>query len=153
MSTLSLALLVSITAGCNPSVGLPTLFNPGPAGYQRQQAVQFDPFPDQDAGPKIEGGRPLDYNRQIPEVERSRFFSPGGVRNPTNWFGRRFGVPGPPVNAPQQGGGSKGGPRGIYYPGARRASPPNPSSPATFPNPPAYNSGPIVPGVPGPLSP
>ncbi|MBX9789309.1 MAG: hypothetical protein K2Y37_10370 [Pirellulales bacterium] len=52
--------------------GLPQLFA-GPSQIQRERATQFDPYPDQDMGPEVVGGRPLDYNRQIPEVERSRF--------------------------------------------------------------------------------
>ncbi|MGD9646054.1 MAG: hypothetical protein AB7U73_10095 [Pirellulales bacterium] len=52
--------------------GLPKVFA-GPSQIQRERATQFDPYPDQDMGPEVVGGRPLDYNRQIPEVERSRF--------------------------------------------------------------------------------
>jgi hypothetical protein len=91
-----LGLLVT-AVGCNPSVSLPRLAGPGPAWFQRRNAVQFDPYPDQDAGPAIEGGRPLDYNRQIPEVERSRFYQGTGssvaAPNPTSWFSRRGGGP------------------------------------------------------------
>jgi len=115
----SLLLLCSALTGCSPTIARPAWFNPGPEGFQRQQAVQFDPYPDQDAGPRVDGGRPLDYDRQIPPVERSRFYQPNNSaqRSPTNWFGRRFGVPAPPINAPDIGGGSKGGPNGAYYPG------------------------------------
>ena len=59
--------------------GLPKLFA-GPSELQRERATQFDPYPDQDMGPEVVGGRPLDYNRQIPEVERSRFT--GGAAQP-----------------------------------------------------------------------
>ena len=59
--------------------GLPKLFA-GPSEIQRERATQFDPYPDQDMGPEVVGGRPLDYNRQIPEVERSRFT--GGAAQP-----------------------------------------------------------------------
>jgi hypothetical protein len=59
--------------------GLPKLFA-GPSEIQRERATQFDPYPDQDMGPEVVGGRPLDYNRQIPEVDRSRFV--GGSAQP-----------------------------------------------------------------------
>lgn len=107
------AALALPVAGCNPSIAPPNLFNPGPTWLQRQKAVQFDPYPDQDAGPEVQGGRPLDYDRQIPEVERSRFFMPNGTpaaqRNPGSWLGRRtMGgpapaiTPTPPPGYPQQ---------------------------------------------------
>jgi hypothetical protein len=98
------AVFAMLLGGCNPSVAPPRLFNPGPAPYQRQRAVQFDPYPDQDAGPSVAGGRPLDYDRQIPEADRSRFFlrsnGPGGIPNPGNWLNRRRILPAPPVAAP-----------------------------------------------------
>ena len=75
-------LALGSAAGCadrNQSFGLPKLFA-GPSEIQRERATQFDPYPDQDMGPEVVGGRPLDYNRQIPEVERSRFT--GGAAQP-----------------------------------------------------------------------
>ena len=74
------------TVGCagrspdqQATFGLPRLFA-GDSREQRERATQFDPYPDQDMGPEVVGGRPLDYNRQIPEVERSRFT--GGAAQP-----------------------------------------------------------------------
>jgi hypothetical protein len=97
--------LVAVLGGCNPTVERPDIFHPGPLLSQKQRAIQYDPYPDQDMGPRVEGGRPLDYDQQIPEVERSRFFLPSGgpvgVRNPGNWFGKRTGSPTPmPTTVP-----------------------------------------------------
>lgn len=103
LGLVSMGIVVSF-AGCSPTVSRPDWFNPGPMIEQKQRAVQYDPYPDQDAGPEVVGGRPLDYERQIPETERSRFFLPsgnsGGLRNPANWFGRRTGSPTPLPTAP-----------------------------------------------------
>lgn len=56
------------------NIGLPA--NATPANVlevERQQAVRFDPYPDNDIGPKIDGGRPIGYGQQLPETVRSRW--------------------------------------------------------------------------------
>lgn len=126
-TALAVGLLLSL-AGCNPSVAPPNLFNPGTMISQKQRAIQYDPYPDQDMGPRVEGGRPLDYDQQIPEVERSRFFLPSGgpvgVRNPNNWFGKRTGSPTPLPTAP------------AVVPGAYpQAAPPAGAMPPSAPGP------------------
>ena len=40
---------------------------------ERDQAVRFDPYPDNDIGPKVDGGRPPGYGQQLPETVRSRW--------------------------------------------------------------------------------
>lgn len=40
---------------------------------ERNQAVRYDPFPDNDIGPEIDGGRPRDYGQQLPETVRGRW--------------------------------------------------------------------------------
>ena len=40
---------------------------------ERKQAVRFDPYPDNDIGPKVDGGRPPGYGQQLPESVRSRW--------------------------------------------------------------------------------
>jgi hypothetical protein len=71
-----LASLVLPVAACSPSVRMPRLYNPGPAGYQRYQAeAGTDPYPLPDVGPAIEGGRPREFQRPTPEVERARQYS------------------------------------------------------------------------------
>lgn len=74
----SIAVVVGLTAsvGCSPAVRWPNLYHPGPAAYQRAEAVVHDPYPLDDVGPPIVGGRPLGYQKPVPEVERARMFSP-----------------------------------------------------------------------------
>lgn len=69
-------------AGCSSAVRKPHLLDPGTAPYQRSNAVQFDPYPQNDVAPAIVGGRPRDYAIPPNEVTRARQFyqsSPWGV--------------------------------------------------------------------------
>lgn len=91
-------------AGC-AGTQMPNLYHPGPAGYQRYNALQYDPYPSDDVGPPT-GTRPREYNREIPEAERAQKFSPppAGVR-PIQWpsFSLPTFAPGPtavPSTAP-----------------------------------------------------
>ncbi len=68
-----LVLMLSLTlAACSRTVRKPQLFHPGPAGYQQFNATQFDPYPQNDMGPEIVGGRPISYQRPPSEVVRAR---------------------------------------------------------------------------------
>ena len=58
------------------TVRMPNLLHPGPAGYQRADALQWDPYPLDDIGPPVEGARPREYARPIPEVKRGQTFTP-----------------------------------------------------------------------------
>ena len=61
---LSLSLCLGVAAGgCSSSLGRPNWMNPGPVAYQQQQALRYDPFPEDDLGPPIVGGRPREYDR------------------------------------------------------------------------------------------
>ena len=66
-------LLLPLSA-CSSAVRKPQLLHPGPAPFQRQNATQFDPYPPNDLGPEIVGGRPIDFQKPPNEVERSRQF-------------------------------------------------------------------------------
>jgi hypothetical protein len=66
---------------CSSAVRKPTLLHPGPAPYQRDNAQQFDPYPQNDMGPKIMGGRPPDY--AIPPNEVTRAFQYSEQRRST----------------------------------------------------------------------
>lgn len=68
-------------AACSPTIRKPQWLHPGPAPLQRANAVQFDPYPPNDLGPKIVGGRPLDYAVPLNEVTRARQFRPNGPRS------------------------------------------------------------------------
>ena len=64
---LGLVLLSSI--GCQ-STQRPNFINPGPLSYQRAAAEQFDPFPNNDAGPPIVGARPPGFEQPRAEVQQ-----------------------------------------------------------------------------------
>jgi len=57
------------SAGCR-STTPPNWLHPGPAEYQQSQAQRFDPYPQNEPGPKIMGGRPLEYDKPPAEVLR-----------------------------------------------------------------------------------
>ncbi len=72
-------------AGCSSSVARPNWLNPGEIGYQRQQALRYDPYPEDDLGPPIVGGRPREYDRPrepAPLKPNPLFGTPGGVAPP-----------------------------------------------------------------------
>lgn len=49
----------------------PNLFHPGTTTAQQQRALLHDPYPDQDAGPAVVGGRPRQYLSPQPEPVRN----------------------------------------------------------------------------------
>ena len=75
MKRIALVLLamaaVLATSGCG-SLARPNWFHPGPAVYQQARAEQFDPYPENEPGPAIVGGRPLEYEKPIAEPLRAR---------------------------------------------------------------------------------
>ena len=64
------ALWVGVT-GC--ATRRPNLVHPGPSLYQRYNATLHDPYPDNDAGPKVEGGRPMAFDKPLAEPVRNRW--------------------------------------------------------------------------------
>ncbi|OHB81850.1 MAG: hypothetical protein A2W31_07055 [Planctomycetes bacterium RBG_16_64_10] len=46
--------------------------HPGSASYQQRQAVRFDPYPENDLGPPVVGGRPLGFTQPPAEPVRAR---------------------------------------------------------------------------------
>ncbi len=75
---LGFSLLGFPVLGCSATVRKPQLLHPGPADYQRYNATQFDPYPPNDLGPAIVGGRPSGYEQPRPEVVRARQQQPVG---------------------------------------------------------------------------
>ena len=49
-----------------------------PYWLQRRQVQRFDPYPDNDIAPSVEGGRPPDFGQQLNETQRARWV----VRDP-----------------------------------------------------------------------
>lgn len=75
-SRVGFAAFVSLVlTGC-PTIRMPDFYHPGSAGYQRANALQFDPYPLDDVAPPVAGARPKEYDRPIPEVERGQAFTP-----------------------------------------------------------------------------
>jgi hypothetical protein len=72
------------TAGCSAEasryIHFPDFSHPGPAAYQRAQAIQHDPYPLNDVGPEIVGGRPLAYQQSLTEEERALLRPPAAGR-------------------------------------------------------------------------
>jgi hypothetical protein len=80
------ALAAVIAAGTFGCQGAPSTYvRPGPVEYQQARAQRFDPYPENDTGPPIVGGRPREFENPPPEVQRAR---PDVIRNrwlPWNW--------------------------------------------------------------------
>lgn len=58
------------------NMGMPNGPNSSPNALlqqERNQAVRFDPYTDNDIGPKVDGGRPPGFGQQLPETVRSRW--------------------------------------------------------------------------------
>jgi hypothetical protein len=74
------AVAAACYTGCTPEVHrykrFPDFFHPGWAQQQRNDAVAHDPYPLDDVGPEIVGGRPREYQRPLNEVERARMKAP-----------------------------------------------------------------------------
>jgi hypothetical protein len=112
------AILVGLIAtslmGCAPEMaGLQQSFaHPGPAAYQRAQAIRHDPYVLNDVGPEVVGGRPRDYLIPVNEVERERMGAtlPAGLA--------------PPAPAPAVVVGPVPGSAPTYVPGPAPGAPP-----------------------------
>ncbi|HEX5472145.1 MAG TPA: hypothetical protein VFW73_09670 [Lacipirellulaceae bacterium] len=72
--SVSAAILVATLVGCAPEAERlrQSIAHPGPAAYQRAEAIQHDPYPLDDVGPEVVGARPREYQIPLNEVERSR---------------------------------------------------------------------------------
>jgi hypothetical protein len=67
-----------MVSGCG--YGRPLLQPPGPMYRQQQNASLHDPYPDNDLGPTVDGGRPRDFQKPLAEPVRNR-------RVPDSWWG------------------------------------------------------------------
>jgi hypothetical protein len=65
--------LLLAAEGC-AGYGPVQILNPGTAEQQRAEAERFDPYPEQDLGPAVVGGRPRGY--QVPPAEPKRAQGP-----------------------------------------------------------------------------
>lgn len=61
-------------------------FGQGSEDRQKARAVYFDPFPLNDIGPEVVGGRPLGFMNPLPEASRNELHNP--LANPWQGYGR-----------------------------------------------------------------
>ena len=78
--SLPAAWMIVALVGCQ-GVSMPNWRQPGTAQHQRALAERYDPYPQNETGPPIDGGRPRDYQKPVPEISRARWL-------PWNWGGR-----------------------------------------------------------------
>ncbi|MFP6658275.1 MAG: hypothetical protein VB853_08825 [Pirellulales bacterium] len=71
---ISLLVVVVVAGGCQLAV--PSAVDMRPPWLQRRQLLRFDPYPDNDTAPRVEGGRPPGFQHQINEPARSRWVLP-----------------------------------------------------------------------------
>jgi hypothetical protein len=68
-ATLVASLLAA--SGCQSSTfGVPHPLRPGTEQQQQARAQRFDPYPENDIGPPVVGGRPLEYCNPPAEILR-----------------------------------------------------------------------------------
>lgn len=70
---LALAVAPLLSGGCR-SNGQHVFHAPGTIQQQRLRATIHDPYPDQDLGPEVVGGRPREYQQPLPEPVRNRLW-------------------------------------------------------------------------------
>lgn len=108
----NIALMMCGVAGCAPEARrlARTFPHPGPAAYQRDEAIKHDPYLLDDVGPEVVGARPREYQRPLNEVERARLAAsppPGMQMAPTP------GLPAAPPPGPVQIGPYPGAPAPV----------------------------------------
>jgi hypothetical protein len=74
-----LSIAIAMSAACLLAGGCagqhPNFWHPGTVQQQRLRATVHDPFPDPDMGPKIDGGRPREFQDPLPEPVRNRIYA------------------------------------------------------------------------------
>lgn len=83
ISGLILAVVVGTSSGCY--LARKSFGQPGPIEAQRSRAVLHDPFPNNDVAPAIVGGRPLGFDRPLPEAKNNQYFQSRGDRVPNQY--------------------------------------------------------------------
>ena len=76
MSRAVLLVLLVLSSGCanRPRWGLPT--GEGTVDRQNARAAVHDPYPLNDIGPEVVGGRPRGYMNPLPEAKRNQITGP-----------------------------------------------------------------------------
>jgi hypothetical protein len=71
-----IALAATASSGCTGLTRAYNYLQPGDARYQRSLAIAHDPYPLDDVGPEIFGGRPPGFDKPLPETDRARLYNP-----------------------------------------------------------------------------
>jgi hypothetical protein len=72
---LGLALLLGLAGGltgCKSDAG-PDWLHPGTQQAQQARALRYDPYPEPNIGPNVDGARPRDYDKPLAETQRARW--------------------------------------------------------------------------------
>ncbi len=64
---IALFVLLPVCGGC---LATPNVFHPGTEAHQQDRARIFEPYPENEPGPPIVGGRPREYQNPVAEVDR-----------------------------------------------------------------------------------
>ncbi|MEQ1830693.1 MAG: hypothetical protein ABL921_32375 [Pirellula sp.] len=85
--------LASILLGCKGSQLGAHRWGGGPTGQgtvetQKARAVYFDPYPMNDIGPEVVGGRPRGFTNPLAEAHRNELKMPLTMQNPWAGYGR-----------------------------------------------------------------
>ena len=64
-------LVGAIAGGCSNLAG-PNYCNPGPQRYQQTRATEYDPFPEPELGPEVEGARPREFQEPRTQISPER---------------------------------------------------------------------------------
>lgn len=85
---IALSAMLPTCCGC---LAMPNLAHPGTEEYQQARAKVFEPYPDNDMGPPVVGGRPREYQDPRPAFAVLQDMHPNPAAGPR---------PGEPILAP-----------------------------------------------------
>ncbi len=153
---LSWIMLVALAtaSGCSSEaaryIHFPELHSPGTATQQRGESIVHDPYPLNDIGPPVVGGRPLAYQTPVPEVDRAFMFD-NAVRRSRGAIPVQTIPPPPPGAVVQYPAGVPAGTPAVL--GSPNAVPAPPAAPPIVPASPFAIAAPPATGVPYTVTP
>lgn len=93
MSRLSLLVLLVLAGGCASRTGWGFPWGQGTVDRQKSRAAAYDPYPLNDIGPEVLGGRPRDFMTPLPEAKRAQIGPTGNQYIPQAQFPPTFQFP------------------------------------------------------------
>ncbi len=127
MRPIAMLLFAIALAGCQGTAG-PSWLHPGDADTQQKRALRYDPYPEPDTGPPVDGARPRDYETPLADPARARWF--GSNDNANRWWKPQ------PAAAPAIAPPAAVGPPAATAPAPTVAPPPATTAPPATPSPP-----------------